>query len=76
MGVNKSRMLLKKRTFIFCSSTPWYVEDGAYRVDISVQGQTGKFVLCLSDNCCFHERLSSGGSKTFVTFDITIESCT
>ena len=34
MGVNKSRTLPKKRTFIFCSSTPWYVEGGAYIVDI------------------------------------------
>ena len=37
---------------------------------------TGKFVLCLNDNCCFYERLSPGRSKTYVTFDITEESCT
>ena len=37
---------------------------------------TGKFVLCLSDNCCFYERLGPGGSKTYVTFDIAEESCT
>ena len=37
---------------------------------------TGKFVLCLSDNCCFYERLSPGRSKTYVTFDIAEESCT
>ena len=40
MGVKKSRTLPEKRMFILCSSTPWYVEGGAYRVDISVQGQT------------------------------------
>ena len=40
MGVNKSRTLPKKRTFIFCSSTAWYIEGGAYRLDIPVQGQT------------------------------------
>ena len=40
MGVNKSRTLTKKRRFIFWSSTPWYVEGEAYRVDISVQGKT------------------------------------
>ena len=40
MGVNKSRTLPKKRMFIFCSSTPLYVKGGAFRVDISVQGQT------------------------------------
>ena len=40
MGVNKSRTLPKKGTFVFCSGTPWYVKGGAYRVDISVQGQT------------------------------------
>ena len=39
MGVNKSLTLLKKRMF-FCSNTPWYVEGGAYTVDISAQGQT------------------------------------
>ena len=36
VGVNKSRTLPKKRTFIFCSSNPWYVEGGAYKVVISV----------------------------------------
>ena len=36
---------------------------------------TGKFVLCLSDNCCFYERWVPGRSKTYVTFDITEESC-
>ena len=40
MGVNKSRTLPKKRMFIFCSSTAWYIEGGAYRLDIPVQGQT------------------------------------
>ena len=40
MGVNKSSPSPKKRTFIFFSSTPWFVEGGAYRVDISFQGQT------------------------------------
>ena len=37
---------------------------------------TGKFVLCLSDNFCFYERLSPGRTKTYETFDITEESCT
>ena len=34
------------------------------------------FSLCLSDNCCFHKRLSPGRSKTYVTFHITEESGT
>ena len=82
MGVNKSRTLPKKRMFIFCSSTAWDLGGGAYRLDISAQGQTinlymtGKFILCLSDNCCLYERLSPGRSKTYVTFDIAEESCT
>ena len=29
-----------RRTFIFFASTAWYLEGGAYRLDISVQGQT------------------------------------
>ena len=33
-------------------------------------------LLCLSDSCCFYKRLSPGRSKTYVTFDITEESCT
>ena len=32
---------------------------------------TGNFLSCLSDHCCFYERLSPGRSKTYVTFDIT-----
>ena len=80
MGVNKSRKLPKKSLFIFCSSTPWYVEGGAYRVDISSRTNklmTGTFLLCrLSDNCCFYKRLSLGRSKMYVTFDITEKFCT
>ena len=37
---------------------------------------TGKFQLCMSDNCCFYERLGPGRSKTYVAFNITEESCT
>ena len=37
---------------------------------------TGKLLLCLSDSCCFYERLSPGKLKTYETFDITEESCT
>ena len=63
--------------FIFCLNTPWYVEGGAYRVDISVQCHTilmtGNVLIGLSDNCCFYKRLSPGRSKTYVTFDITEE---
>ena len=73
-------MLPKKCTFTFCSITAWYVEGGGVQIGY-VSSRTnnlmgGKKNLCLSDNCCFYERLSPGRSKTYVTFDITEESCT
>ena len=37
---------------------------------------TGTFLLCLSDNYCFYERLDPRRLKTYVTLDITEESCT
>ena len=76
MGGNKSRTLPKKHTFIFL------FKYSLVRRRWGVQGRcissrtnklmTGKFVLCLSANCCFYERLSPGRSKTYVTFDIVV----
>ena len=40
MGVNKSRTFTEKTYVYFLFKTAWYVEGGAYRLDISVQGQT------------------------------------
>ena len=80
--VNQSRTLSKKHTFIFCSSTTVYLVRRRCGVQIwyissrTTNLMTGIFLLCLSDNCCFCERLSPGRSKTYVTFDITGESCT
>ena len=66
--------------YVFCSSTPWYVEGGAqqsrYLSSRSYILMTGNFLLSLSDNCCFYERLNPGRSKKYVTFDIAEESCT
>ena len=39
LWVSKITYVTEKTYVSFCSSTPWYVEGGAYRVDISVQGQ-------------------------------------
>ena len=55
-----------------CNSPPFLIKIKRRAKNL----MTGKFVLCLSDNCCFYERLSPGRSKTYVTFDITEESCT
>ena len=83
MGVNKSGMLPKK-TYVYFLFKYILVRQRymAYRVDIEpISLRTnklmiGKLLLCLSDNCCSYERLYPGRSKTYMTFDITEESCT
>ena len=76
VGVNKSRTLPKKRTVIFCSSTRRWGVQSRYISSRTNKLMTVIFLLSLSDNCCFYKRLSPGRSKTYVTFDITKDSCT
>ena len=40
VSTNQVGYATEKTYVYFCLSTHWYVEGGAYRVDISVQGQT------------------------------------
>ena len=80
MGVNKSCTLPKKTNVYFLFKyclvrRKWGVQIG-YISSRTNNLMTGNFLLCLSDNCWFYERLGTGRSKTYVTFDITEESCT
>ena len=78
MGVNKSRTLPSKQSFFLFKYSlvrrSWGIQS-RYLSSRSYILMTGNFVWGLSYNFSFYERLRPGRSKTYVTFDITEESC-